>query len=115
MDAVKFLKEFRRMCTGIDDCQHCVVTESGKKCPYEFQLWEDIYDALADAVDLIEQWSKEHPRKTYLDDFKEKFPKADTKWWLSMPCRKHLYTGVYHCRDGHECERCWNTPMEDDA
>ena len=57
MDAVKYEEDRRRK----------VKAESGKK------YWPC---SVQRAIDEVEQWAKDHPRKTYRDDFFEKFPNA---------------------------------------
>ena len=74
MEALEFLKEHKRMCNeysrsynGCCDCplvSHCSISsvasdEDNKK-----------------TVDVVEQWSKEHPRKTRQSVFLEQYPEA---------------------------------------
>ena len=76
MEALEFLKEQKRMCNaysnsynGCWDCplvdSHCIVNhlasdEDNKK-----------------TVDVVEQWSKDHPRKTRQSVFLKKWPEAE--------------------------------------
>ena len=65
MDAVKFLKEYKRLC---DECSACV------GCP--LKNYGDCIDAEPkELVKAVEEWSEEHPIKTngmkFLDDNRE--------------------------------------------
>lgn len=71
MDALEFLRERKRMC---DLCKHC------KGCPLErarcslgTNTSDEEYEKI---IAAIEQWSKEHPRKTRQDVFLEQYPEA---------------------------------------
>ena len=76
MEALEFLKEQKRMCNaysnsynGCWDCplvdSHCIVNH----------LASD--DDNKKTVDVVEQWSKEHPRKTRQSVFLEQYPEAE--------------------------------------
>ena len=92
MDAVKFIKEMGRMCkkhltttvgTFEYECGDCLFL-----CEIDGSCYRgDLTEFPEEAVEIVEQWSKEHPIKTYKDDFLEKFPK--------------------------DCELCWNMPIEE--
>lgn len=70
-----------------------------------------------DAVKLVEQWSKEHPRKTRLQDFLEKYPNALlTLDGMKFPkvCAQNLgYCESCHGGESVGCYQCWNEPVED--
>ena len=70
----------------------------------------------------VEQWAKEHPekkRKTYAEDFKQKFPNACfTLDGHPEACRNAIYKGDDCWRGGQwaedvDCTACWNEQMED--
>ena len=113
MDAVKFLKEMERMCDSYmnhtyssGDCMECPFSISKDTC-----LVGDMCHEPEKAVEIVEQWSKERPQKTYKDDFLEKFPNADRyETGLPMHCRNGIY-GLGSCASD-SCEDCWNEPME---
>ncbi|SCJ66409.1 Uncharacterised protein [Anaerotruncus sp. 2789STDY5834896] len=64
------------------------------------------------AEDIVKQWAKEHPAKTYAQDFLSKFPKAPKdNYGTPAACRKTIYGGS--CIDNADCEDCWNEPMEE--
>lgn len=115
MDAVEFIKERRRMC-DMEFCSSCPA-DFLDKCDYETK---DIMKL----VEIVEQWSKEHPQKTMMQDFFEKFPNApvgarsvgDCK--IPIPCPSDC--GYVINGNNEDCDRfngncieCWSRPMED--
>lgn len=108
MDAVNFLKEEARMCKGTERCSECPIgkAKGKRKCKY----W--ILDNPADAVAIVEKWSEEHPQKTILEDFLEKYPKAK-KYSMGEPhtCMRLLY-GLDSCPVSN-CQDCWNRPLSE--
>lgn len=113
MDAVKFLKERKRMCDSYPIiCGKCKISEAkdGLHC-YEFQ-----YTFPERAVAIVEKWSEEHPQKTIKDDFFEKFPNAN-KLCDGIPdvCAAKLgYVSectYQNCEDC--CKECWNEPLDE--
>lgn len=61
MDAVKFLEEANRMCESYSCCADCPANTPGDfdNCRVDTM---QAFDA-ADAVAIVEKWSKEHSRK----------------------------------------------------
>lgn len=72
MDALKFLRERKRMCDSYTDCKGCPFNDS--KCVINSALSDDDYERITATV---EQWSKEHPRKTRQSVFLEQYPEAE--------------------------------------
>lgn len=70
MDTAKFFSEFSRMCKSTNDCTKCQY--HGDKCDNAIELLEK-------TVAMVEQWSREHPRKTRQDVFLEQWPEAEIK------------------------------------
>ena len=72
MDALEFLMERKRLC---DSYRSCVVCPFGAaECVFRDMTSEDDCERIVTAV---EQWSKEHPRKTRQSVFLEQYPEAD--------------------------------------
>lgn len=72
MDAVKFLKERKRLCQMYDVCGGCPANRISGGC---------IFSATNGATpeeqsDFMEAWSAAHPRKTRQDVFLEQWPQA---------------------------------------
>lgn len=112
MDAVKFMKEFRRMCESVTDCKNCPlgimrIPEYKNVCTLNVFLNAEF------SIQAIEQWSKEHPKKTRLDDFKEKYPLAkvkDENGKYNFCCSDLGYCQCKYFGDG--CSQCWNEPVD---
>lgn len=97
MDALEFLNEFGRMCKYYDRCIDCPATDiCDSKCISEISYVDDL-------IKIVSDWSKRHPRKTRLDDFKEKYPNAET--------RANGYPWVVPCQLGY-IKRCEKFPCD---
>lgn len=108
MDTLKFMKEYRRMCNYYSRCFECPRADE-PNCNIEEMSDEE----LENFVNTVEQWSKEHPQRTRLQDLLEKFPKAeiDKEGLPSFCCARLGY--VCTCAKS-TCKDCWNMPVEDD-
>ena len=60
MDAVEFLRDFRRMCLSYDRCTDCEL-DDGQCSPME-ENWDH-----EKVIRVVEKWAKEHPAKTRLE------------------------------------------------
>lgn len=75
MDAVEFLKEKNRMTNDCCiSCYDCPLYEKNNKKKTDCSDLEDKYPETA--VEIVEQWSREHPRKTRQSEFLKLFPDA---------------------------------------
>ncbi len=74
MDAVKFVMEYLRMCTKVDDCEGCPVHKTDF-CMVPAK--ERSQDSAEEVVRLVEEWSAAHPRKTRQSVFLEQYPEAN--------------------------------------
>lgn len=66
MDAVEFLKEWKRMCGQDKTCNECSIRGI---CLYSMCSSPDSIVKVEEIVESVSKWSKEHPRKTRLQDF----------------------------------------------
>ena len=102
MDAIKFLKEKKRMCNSMT-CGNCPVSRknSGEKC-----IWL-LYNHPEKFVALVEEWSKEHPEKTRQSELLKLFPDAGDWNGVISICPKHLIKG-YECPENGDanCLKC---------
>ena len=103
MDAVKFLQERSRM------------YKTGAATP-SIGL-EDDYDPVI-AVEIVEEWSAAHPRKTRQDLFLEQWPNADTMedgTLIFSPCSVDRSCRSSLCNNG-KCRDCrrefWGKAVE---
>ena len=105
MDALEFTLERNRMCRS----SHCEGCPTLGKCTM-IETIENTKKLIA----IVEQWSKEHPKKTYLMKFKEMFPDAPLEsdgYPMCRPC--HLgWIALSVCPD-HFCDECWDKPCEE--
>ena len=125
MDAVDFLREYRRMCNKYAYAEAC-----GEDCADECPLKDCYCDVrykntdIESTVSKVEQWSKEHPRKTMMQDFFEKFPNAPVSrrstgsYKIPIPCPSDC--GYVINDSNKDCDRfngncieCWSRPLED--
>lgn len=116
-----FLAELQRLCDSRDRCMANAANK--EQCPM-FGFCEDALTRIGieDATKLIEtiqKWSDEHPKKTYAQDFFEKFPNAQSYSDGSpVVCRKIIYGEIRppfeNCYYTGACYKCWNEPMNDE-
>lgn len=116
---IDFFSEFRRLCDSRGTCE---ATARDKQCPlYDFCELAHSRVCTNDAIKAMEnlqKWSDEHPKKTYAQDFFEKFPKAQSKSDGSpFVCRKRIYGKTRpefeDCDYTGTCYKCWNELMEE--
>lgn len=73
MDALKFIEERNRMCDyyrGGNALSGCA------ECPAFQMTCVSVRSVTAEYIAAVEQWSKEHPRKTRQDMFLKQWPNA---------------------------------------
>ena len=115
MDAIEFIKERNRMCNYYKSKGCC----EDKSCPASYHCCLDFLSVEYDGfklVDDVEKFSSEHPQKTMLQDFLEKFPNAKLEEGSPPDC-PYMYGYTSKNDDdnfcpGHTCFECWNRPME---
>ena len=112
MDAIMFLKEWKRMCKTMPDCD--IDCPFGGKFSSRVDCELDIQNKPEKAVEILEHWSKENPMKTIMDDFFEKFPNApkdDGGEPITCPydCG---YVTTRECPEHYICVECWSRPLE---
>ena len=80
MDALKFIEERNRMCDRYwqadGDCDGCPLVYT-RECNEMRNMVDDSGKAVGKVVEIVEKWSKEHPRKTRQDVFLEQWPEAE--------------------------------------
>lgn len=113
MDAVKFLKERKRMCQSFigTSCDGCLIhKERGKLLCFEF-----FEKHPEQSVAIVEKWSKEHPEETYLTQFLKHYPNAlmDDDGTPEV-CVNELGINRDDGCTALNCIKCWNTPIEEE-
>lgn len=84
MDALEFLRERKRMCNLHKHCEGCPLERDG--CGLGTSTPDEEYEKF---IATVEQWSKEHPRKTRQSVFLEQYPEAhigDDGVLQMLPC-----------------------------
>jgi hypothetical protein len=114
-----FFSELKRLCDSRTSCE--AGAENKEQCPlFDFCFCERSIttrdaEEIIKAIEILQKWSDEHPKKTYAQDFFEKFPKApkDKTFKEKCPwvCRMGIYGG--ECPSAG-CVECWNEPMNDE-
>ena len=114
MDALEFLRERRRMCNSYRNCEGCPLEDG--KCVVSDVAPDEDYKRIITAV---EQWSKEHPRKTRQSVFLEQYPQADIdSTGLLILCPKRISADIRVTADcmRQRCSDCrrefWTQEVE---
>ena len=114
---IDFFSEAKRLCDSRTACEADAANK--ERCPmFEFcthTIVTQRAEEIIKAVENLQKWSDEHPKKTYAQDFFEKFPDAprckSANGRYPSACRKAIYDGK--C-PGAGCEECWNEPLNDE-
>ena len=112
MDVLTFLKERKRMCEHYlkKNCHGCPRDDKpcGLGCRFDYKFYQEY-------IDDVVKWREEHPRKTRLQDFKEKYPNA-YMCESGLPSACCMSLGYCKSCDDTEndCEVCWNMPVVGD-
>lgn len=102
------IQDLARMCGSYDICLECPADSCcGCDCIYRIDMKK------LDSV--VTEWVKEHPRKTYVQDFLEKFPNARVRPnGYPYSCKDVVYgTENYEKCRRTACLECWNEVMPD--
>lgn len=114
MDAVELLKEAWRMCKKQSDCKLCPISEFCRIGDYVFKVEEP-----EKAVEIVEKWAEEHPKKTRQSEFLKMFPNAlkDGGVLVVRPCNLEGTTNMLCESKIITCEDCkreyWLAEVED--
>lgn len=85
MDALEFLKERKRMCNSYKNCIGCPLEKS--YCSINYAMSDEDCKRI---IATVEQWSKEHLRKTRQSMFLEQWPEAKRVDNILAVCPKVL-------------------------
>ncbi|MEF9984538.1 MAG: hypothetical protein RR806_05110 [Oscillospiraceae bacterium] len=103
-----YLKEKLRMCKSII-CKDCPLG----KCECDET---NLKISMQECIEIIQKWSDVHPRKTYLNNFLEKYPNAPLteKSGTPMICPSDIgFHDIPECELQENCVCCWNQPIEE--
>lgn len=117
---IDFFAEIKRLCNSRAACDD---TAHDEQCPFfkccNHTLKTFGAEEVEEIVENLQEWSNEHPKKTYAQDFFEKIPKAQRNSdGTPFVCRQKIYGGVplkgEDCDYTGSCKNCWNEPMNDE-
>ena len=103
------IKDLKRMCKSCKkNCNDCPLDSKCNGC---------IISLPDNADEIVDKWIEEHPVKTYLQDFFEKFPNAP-KGEKGTPkiCPHEIYPEIdanYSCYE--DCLKCWSQEMKENV
>lgn len=110
-----FMREFARMCKYMPNCRRCDMNLAGE---YGSVCYEDCMSTLQcerympDIQEIVQNWSDNHHQKTYLEDFKEKYPNAPISPG-TMPCPSNFgWINMCDINIKTDCEDCWNQTIQ---
>ena len=107
MDAVKFLKEKKRMCGKYINCDDCPMNPENNKHGIGCSHLEEEYPE--ETVDIVEKWSAEHPVKTRQSKFLKAYPNADVTEGVLFICPRRVdlnYLSEKERREAMCCREC---------
>lgn len=99
MEAIDYLKESNRMCESFENCHECPLNMASRKYEETCRFMTKTHPA--EVVEVIEQWSKEHPIITNVRKFKEVFGVLPTDYvmgrsretWWDKPYKEPKHDG----------------------
>ena len=115
MELIKGLKLIKNICDKNDTCDNCPLYSDNNitglncnkfilKCPEEVEK-------------ILIKWAEEHPQKTILKDFLEKYPNAplnENGFPKVCPVGLGFYdSGCPFVSGVVDSKKCWNRPMEE--
>lgn len=122
MTALEYLKEKNRMTKKCSiSCADCPLSSENNTTGFACSDFQGVHPEIA--VSIVEKWSKEHPRKTILQDFLEKYPKAELihnkfpeicPYSLGYATNEKCFLDTEERFCSKECEECWNRPLEEE-
>lgn len=116
IDPKKLLVDLNRMCHSYDMCTHCDLFE--QRNLFEQRICDGRINKisifrLSECHDIVSKWAEQHPVKTYLSEFLDRYPNAPLNE-DGVPdrfCPGDLgYDNLSDCA-GCECTQCWNQPV----
>lgn len=97
-------------------CSNCPLCSENNNKGLSCTGFEMLYPEKA--IEIVQKWSAEHPRKTYLSEFLKNYPNAeldeDGTPNALCPCQLGLKCDEDRCLDAKPyCVKCWNQLIEE--
>lgn len=103
----------KRMCNGIN-CENCPLHKAANTICLIGLIKDYEIENVAEQLEVLYEWVKEHPTKTYKDVFVEKFPKATIlDGNTTLICKNNVFGASHDCLRMSSCEKCWNEPYKE--
>lgn len=111
MEAKEYIRERERMLNAYGRTKGFCSNVSCSNCP--LCVKGSVYCDTEEGVDIVEAWSKEHPRKTYLDVLLEAFPNVPLNEVDGSPHFCPINIGLEEHVDADacaytDCLNCWH-------
>lgn len=111
MEFKEAMRIWKRMCESNGQCEHCPFPAyDAALCPTWVMRNPDR------AIGILAKWAEEHPDKTRIDDFMDKYPRAPLDDnGTPRACAKHLgyCAECMGSTSGADCDDCWRRPLEE--
>lgn len=115
MDAVEYVKNQFRLCRSKDSCFECPLQDKENCC-----CITDTIEYVEKAVQIVEEWAKDHPEKTRKSEFQKMFPNANMYSITTTFCTAH-FDKKKACEvsvpSEEMCEKCrykyWNEEVDE--
>lgn len=110
-EKLRMTKKHNRMCDI--DCDDCPLNSKNNGVHTLCKNFESLYPEKA--VAIVQQWSNEHPQKTYLSELLKVFPNSSLdENGTPTFCPSLLgFMNAGDCRTNSNCMKCWNQPVEE--
>lgn len=114
MDAVEYVKTQYRLCRS-KDCPECPLQDKENCC-----CIMDTIEYAEKAVQIVEQWAKDHPVKTRQSELLKLFPNTKIDSGVIIFCPRNFLPEVEkneYCKGDKSCRECrkdyWLTEVTD--
>lgn len=115
MDAVEYLRQKNRMTKNCAiACSTCPLAIENNHRNLVCSNFVRRYNE--EVVEIVENWAKKHPEKTYKSVFLEKFPDAKKEDGIPAACVVSVFgekAKPEGCSNNLPCSYCWNREVEE--
>lgn len=104
MDAIKYMREFKRMCASYEICADCPNSEDKEGCTNPPEKYTD--EAILKLVKTVKGWSAAHPVYTRVDALKKIFPDVPTNTFGALFICPTSLDKNFVCGFDRDCAVC---------